>query len=102
MKIKAKKGISHIEVVLSFVIFISFLVFLLTILNPLVFLKEKKSSLANLEKEIEKQTSTEVKFLSISLENNEGCFLFEHSLSNITVKDEEGNKTDALSRNNEK
>jgi len=88
--IKNKKGMSHVEIVLSFVIFIGFLIFIFSIFNPFRVSDEKEIYLNIIERGIKEQTNVEFKFLSLSLNQSlgEACFYFEYNLSNVVVKNE--------------
>jgi hypothetical protein len=98
-KIKNKKGISHVEVILSFVIFIGFLIFLISIINPFKIFSKSKVYLNILERELRNYTSVRVDFLTLRLNDGiEGCFKFKYDLENITVKNETGSPLLAFSR----
>jgi len=101
MEIRKKKGISHVEMILSFVIFVGFLIFIFAILNPLKISDEKDIYLNIVERGIRENTSIEFKFLSLSLNHSWGkkkCFWFRYNLSNIIVKNESYGFVAALSR----
>ena len=87
---KNKRGLSHIEVILSFVIFIGFLIFILAIFNPFSIPSDNSGKISLVEKEILAYSSLEVKFLSLILNYTPaGCFRFKYeNLDNITVKNE--------------
>ena len=84
-----KKGLSHIEVILSFVIFLGFLVFLIAILNPFKITNKDKTYLDVLERGIKDYTSQELKFQALILnKTREDCFYIEdYEDRNIIAKD---------------
>ncbi len=90
-----KRGISHVEVVLSFIIFISFLTFLFLFFNPIKTIKNNPLFLDVVEREIKKNVSTNFSILTLKLDdppssNNPPklCFYFTYDsdLGNVTVK----------------
>jgi len=99
--IKNKKGMSHVEIILSFVIFVGFLIFAFSIFNPFKVSDEKEVYLNIVERGIRERTSVEFKFLSLSLDQSlkRECFYFEYNLSNIIVKNESYDFVEALSQN---
>ena len=101
---KNKKGLSHIEVILSFVIFLGFLIFILAIFNPFRLSSDNAGEIYLAEKEIVAYSSLEVKFLSLVLNYIPNkCFYFNYSLDEVIAKDEFYNFTPAYSiqQNNE-
>ena len=85
MLLKNKKAKGHVEAILSFVIFVGFLLFILTIFNPL-----RSSGKANLIDSVlinmEEQLKTEISSMSFSLTldgldkvemSTENCFSIE-------------------------
>lgn len=102
---KNKKG-SHVGLILSFVVFVTFLFFVFSILNPAV--KEQKSkqlALELLKEKIFERITSEVSITSLKINNNTNyskldgtlfnCFEIDEFLTgkNISLLDEEGNKT---------
>lgn len=63
------KGISHIEVMLSFLIFIGFIIFALYFFNPVKTSRLVESSMSYVFNDIEKYSSIELESYSVSLEN---------------------------------
>lgn len=95
-----KKGFSHIEVVLSFVIFLGFLIFLFAIFNPFKINNKSDVYIEITERAIMDNISTKVDFFTIKLnENANGCFYFTYglNLSNVVVKDNSYSRTNASS-----
>lgn len=88
MRMKNKKGISHVEVVLSFVIFLGFLIFLISIFRP--FKVTSGDNLDLLERGIKEYASTDINFVTLKLNSPASCFSFNYNLSNIIVKTETG------------
>ena len=93
--IKAKKGISHVEMILSFVIFVGFLIFLIAIFKPFS-IEQKGVYTENIERSILDYASVNITFLAIKVSNvpiDKTCFEFEYKFSsppypqkNIIVK----------------
>ncbi|MEM3405757.1 MAG: hypothetical protein QW117_02150 [Candidatus Pacearchaeota archaeon] len=76
--IKNKKSQSHLEILLSFVIFIGFLIFLLIFFNPFKKMGNEQTYLNLLQQSIEKELKKEIIIYSIKLnESYEGCYNFE-------------------------
>lgn len=97
----SKKGMGHIEVILSFVIFLSFFIFLIAIFKPFSISQESDVYLNMLERGIENFSNTEVNILVLSLDNNPGnCFYFNYNISGIIVKNESYSIINAASREN--
>jgi len=98
--IKTKQGFSHIEVVLSFVIFLGFLIFLFAIFNPFKINSKSDVYIDITERAIMDNISAKVDFFTMKLkEDASGCFYFTYglNLSNIVVKDNSYSRTDASS-----
>ncbi len=96
---KSDKRGSHVEVMISFVIFVTFLVFLYSIIQPaMVSKKDKQSMLDFLEMEIAKNVSSELKIITINLTSpiSQACINLDEEISNlgigpnIFVKDDSG------------
>ena len=96
--IESKKAMSHVEIILSFVIFVGFLFFLLSIFNPFESFSREEVYMDVAGRMILNQTSTDVLFLSIRLNNplNKDCFCFDYDLEDVVVKDESYSIVDAL------
>lgn len=99
--IKNKKAMSHVEVILSFIIFTGFVIFLLAILNPFKSLSGGQVYLDAAERGIKDAASVNVDFLTIKVNTDisGNCFSFEYhsALNKIIVKDENYNPVDAYS-----
>lgn len=99
---KNKKGASHIEVILSFVIFLGFLIFLIAVFNPFTSVR-KGDNLDNVERAIRNSTETELEFMTIRLEKEEKkCFSFAYQLrGDISVKNESMNYIRGIKKGND-
>lgn len=87
--IRLKKGQSHIEIVLSFVIFIGFVIFIFAIFNPLKETKGKELYLDMVERGVKEQTSIAIDYQSIGLNQTvSGCFCFDQTFIHVIVKNE--------------
>jgi len=90
--IKNKRAISHIEIVLSFVIFAGFLVFLLAIFNPFQVVDNNTNSIDKLERVITNYLSTDLSLVSFntSKHDDKTCFEVEenYDFSNVIVKNQ--------------
>lgn len=87
-----KRGMEHVEVILSFVIFIGFLIFLLVIFRP--FEKADKSSvyLDTVERGIKDFANIQVNYTSLILNNSFiGCFYINYPCDKVIVKDKDDN-----------
>ena len=95
MKRSDKRG-SHVGIVISFVIFVTFLVFLYSIVKPALSSKENKESvLESLELEIIKKTSSDLTTASINVASGDPSCVELNNLiidleigNNIVVKDD--------------
>ena len=105
--IRNKKGaIGHLEVVLSFVIFISFISFLLIVFNPLkMFSGQSTTALDLTEDKIIDKISTELIVNSVKIEptlynaRQENCFSIPLPLDNpVIVKDGDGVRVNAANK----
>jgi len=85
-----KKGISHIEMILSFVIFMGFLIFVLSIFQPFKTEEKGDINLDTLEREILDKIVVNVESFSINLVSKKDCFYFPYSTDKVAVKDEDG------------
>lgn len=92
MRIIHKKATSHIEIVLSFVIFVGFVVFFLAVFNPLKFSKKDYSSAEIAEKRIMANISTNLSFVTIILNDSvtASCFSFDSQLERVIVRNQTG------------
>lgn len=105
---KSKKGISHVEMMLSFVIFIGFVFFLFSIFHPFETDNGEDNSLGPLQNEIMSRVSTKVIFQTLSLDKKEGCFKIKDYLENsgiqknnkIVVKNKDEEVVESESKNN--
>lgn len=89
--IKGKKGFTHLEIILSFVIFVGFLIFALAIFNPFNMLSSGgKVYLDMAERGLKEQISAEVVFQSIKLSPDviftKGCFCFPYELNKVIAR----------------
>jgi len=98
-KIESKKAASHVEVIISFAIFIGFLVFMYAVLEPAVRSPiEKEYSLASLKTNFLNHISSKVERYEFSVEEStegdypSGCLKIKtyDIKNNITIKDEMG------------
>ena len=100
-KINSKKGVSHLEIILSFIIFLGFLIFLLAIFRPTSFSKDTDSDLNILEESIQSQISTPLAFITLNLNDDveiQECFFINYELdiiNNVIVKNKDGNIVNA-------
>lgn len=98
-KMQNRRGIGHVEIILSFVIFIGFLIFLLVVFGPFKSAGVEEVYLDTLERGIKENTSIEVKFFSISLSHEqENCFCFDYNFDNVVVKNERDAFIEAFSK----
>jgi len=87
MKRKLKRG-SHVGLVLSFIIFIVFLVYLYAIIEPAIKVQKDKESFLNyLEVKLEKEFSSNLTTTTIKIEESinpvQNCFVIENIIGNI-------------------
>ena len=85
-----RKGISHLEVILSLVIFVGFTLFLLVIINPFNTTKSRYVTLDTMERGIGLETNIELSQITLSLNKDvTGCFGVELPLEdNVIAKNE--------------
>ncbi|MBU1135969.1 MAG: hypothetical protein ABIG37_00660 [Nanoarchaeota archaeon] len=97
-----KKGASHVEVIMSFVIFIGFFVFLFSIFNPLKIPTDNEAYLSIAERGIKDFSLIKVYFITIDVKNfNKDCFYFDYDgLSRIIVKDKDERIVEAYNDKN--
>jgi len=96
-----KRGMSHIEVILSFVIFLGFLIFLFAIFMPFKTSNGSDVYLDIASREIKNNISAQVNFFTLRLnEQSTGCFYFDYnaSLTKVNVQNENYIKIDAMNR----
>ena len=87
---KNKKAASHIEIVLSFVIFVGFLIFLFAIFQPTKIGKKSEIIIDNLERSFKERVSSQLYFFTINTNESIGCFIIEYALNDnqkVIVKD---------------
>lgn len=77
--IKNKKGQGHVEMMLSFVIFIGFLLFTFTFLNPFARTAEPNYIMNNVQKAVINNITDEVGRLSIVLNQSGTCYKFNET-----------------------
>lgn len=100
--IKNKKAATHIEMVLSFVIFIGFVIFILAVFNPFQFTSKETSNIENIARKIQENLSVNVDFLTLKLTSpSPDCFYVPYSLNNVVVKNMEKRKKIAESAESE-
>lgn len=90
--LKRKKGISHVEMILSFVIFIGFLIFIMAIFRPFS-IGKKESYINSIEKGILEHVSVNVTLATIMVSNvpsGSTCFSFGSELNPVIVKNKDG------------
>lgn len=93
-----KKGISHIEIILSFVIFVGFSIFLFAIFKPFNISQENDIYLSILERNIENFSDVEVNISVLSLNQKpDNCFYLAYNTSSIIVKNESYSNVKAFS-----
>jgi len=64
-----KKGLTHVEVVISFVMFILFLVLILSLMKPLRKTEDKSYLIGNVERMVKEKTTVDVIRITIAIEN---------------------------------
>ena len=92
IKRRRKKGAIHVEMVISFVIFISFVVFLLILFNPLKKFSKSTSSLDITKAKIIDYVSTDLSISSLTLKDltsSPDCFYLDSFLPDkVIIKNE--------------
>ena len=88
MVLKNKKGaVSHIEMILSFIIFVGFLIFLFAIFKPFRIASSSETYVDVVERGIKENVSVNVNFQTLKLTGtNPGCFCIPYSLKKVIVK----------------
>ncbi len=101
ISINSKKAASHIEVILSFVIFLGFLIFLLAVFNPFTS-STRGNNLYYAERAIRNSTEVELEFMTISFNGTKkDCVYFDYKLqSGIYAKNESFGETRAKNQDN--
>ena len=100
IKIKNKKGAAHVEIILSFAIFIGFLIFLIVVFKPFQFRGGGDVYLDTLERGISSYAAVEVNSFAIRLnQSSTGCFWFEDSSTNVSARNMSNAPVDAKSEN---
>ncbi|MFH1501299.1 MAG: hypothetical protein ABIE22_05145 [archaeon] len=97
---KNKRGMSHIEMISSFLIFVGFLIFLFTFLNPLREAPVNTNLLDLVERGILTEINVEVGELSFRINQSYAtCFEFSYDdiRGKVIAKNENGDKVDAES-----
>ena len=88
---KNKRGITHVEIILSFAIFVGFFIFLMAIFRPFSTSSGGEIYLDVVEREIKKSVSADVYFQTIKINESitiNDCFCLEYKLGNVIVKNE--------------
>src|SRR3989344_2406188 len=97
MIFRGKKGVSHLEMILSFVIFVGFMLFLLAIINPFKIIRSSDVYLDIIEREIVENISIKINFQTLKLDiSTSSCFCFNYGFKNVIVKDKSYVKKKAL------
>lgn len=100
---KNKKGVTHIEIILSFIIFTGFLIFVIAIFRPFNILSNDRENADFAERAILNYSEIPVDFITLSLMTNipsDKCFSFNSDLTKIAVKNESGFRIMAKSDSN--
>jgi hypothetical protein len=99
---RGRKGASgHIEVIISFTIFLAFVTFLLIFVNPIEKTKETNHYIDITEKTLMENIETDLTSFSITIEpavisSVTGCFCFDYPVPDkVAAEDEDGIKTNA-------
>ena len=102
INIKSKKAVSHIEIIISFLIFVSIITFLLVVFRPLtVFSKTTSSDLDITESQILDYISTKLEVQSVKIPSgvNGSCISIDKTETaveeNIVVKNDVDERIDA-------
>ncbi len=104
--IKNKKA-SHVGIILSFVIFVTFVVFLFSIFgSPIKFLQGKESTLDYLEVELENSLLSNLTTLTISLDVTENCIKIDNRAFGVAgipsiVKNKDGGIKPSINSGND-
>jgi hypothetical protein len=98
---KEEKRGSHVEVIISFIIFVTFVVFLLSILIPAVTTnKDKENTFTGVEIKVINKVSSNITSITVNLDNGDDCLDIANIIGdlgedNIVVKDYSGNTVEA-------
>lgn len=97
LEIKSKKAVSHIEIILSFVIFAGFVTFIFSVFNPFSVREASELHLNIVERAIKDFISLKIELLALRLNQTpDKCFYFNYTFeSNIIVKNEKDEFVDA-------
>lgn len=91
-----KKGLSHVEVVLSFIIFLGFSIFLLALFKPFNLSGINTQNLDSLERGVKNYAEINMEKISFLLLNDTSCGIINYSLNNdIVMKNNLGQNIDA-------
>lgn len=107
--LKSKKSQGHIELILSFIIFVGFVVALLFILNPVGQKKINYNNLNEIQEKVLNNLSINYDYISLILEEavplENSCFSVDNRInkdSNFVILDEKGNNVQAKMLPNDK
>ena len=81
-----KRG-SHVEIIISFIIFVTFILFIFSILEPSINLKaDKKSFLEDIELGIKNQISAEMTTITVKItSSSQSCISLDEALTNLEI-----------------
>ncbi|MBI2047426.1 hypothetical protein HYT26_04680 [Candidatus Pacearchaeota archaeon] len=82
---KGKRGAAHIEMILSFVLFISFLIFVFAFINPAKRIEPSKALLEIVNYEIDKNSSIDITTISIKLNHTPAALCFKINLLELGI-----------------
>ena len=82
----------HVEIILSFVIFIGFLLFIFIFMNPFAKTKETSHIMDNIQKSIINEISGDVGKLSVVVNEGKNCYYFSNDYGINYAEDSEANK----------
>lgn len=85
-----KKAITHIEVIISFVIFVGFIIFLFIFLKPLKNQELSPTILDSSEYEIDNYANVNYSYISVKLNDSSlECFILPIKMGKVVVNDED-------------
>ena len=84
---KGKKGAAHIEMILSFVLFISFLIFVFAFINPAKRIEPSRAILDISEQEIVKNSSINITTISLKLDYAPAASCFSINLLELGINE---------------
>jgi hypothetical protein len=103
IKKEEKRG-SHVEIIISFIIFVTFIVFLLSILIPAVTTnKDKENTFSDVEIKVMNKVSSNLTSITVNLDSGDDCVNLPDLMGdlgigeNIIVKDYYGENVEAYS-----